>query len=238
MKMNTSRRIRRIRRRRSTRKKSKLRQSGLGNMIGYGEQGIVYEDLFNKDIVIKCCGRPEDIINENIMNLVSIKNIGPKYYGFFKTDTQDNCYIQEKLFPINMEILESGGYNYELCNLVTNLINNGIFHNDMKFDNMLLSKDGELRLIDFDLASEISKYGFKHFDSSFKNNSVVLLENGEYISLKFTPEQIETIMKMRPLIEKTFYELDQENKLRQAREQARENMRLAAEKKLKKLGKK
>lgn len=218
------------RKRKSSRGKSRIKRffrkdRELGNILGSGMQGVIYSDPLDTDIVIKCCGT-NDIINENIMNLTSVKNIGPKYYGIFKIENRPNCYIQEKLFPIDMEKLECGGYDKDLCKLITELIINGIFHNDIKFDNMLLTKEGELRLIDFDLASEIYKYGFKSFDVLLEDNCMILLESGDYRSLPFTRKQRNSLLIMRPFTEKTIHEIKQEECLRKAREKALENTRL------------
>lgn len=188
----------------------------LDKVIGHGTQGIVYE--YTRDKVVKCS---KNTINEKIMNLVSIKNIGPKYFGVFKSEPGVNCYIQEKLYPIDMGKLESSVYDRKLCKLITELIVNGIFHNDIKFDNILMTKEGELRLIDFDLATEISDYGYKKFDNLMENNMEIILENGEIRSLKFIDKEIEKILKMRPSIPKTLLEIENEERLKKAREEAK-----------------
>jgi serine/threonine protein kinase len=197
-------------------------------VIGHGTQGIVYEYTRNK--VIKCSN---NTINEKIMNLVSIKNIGPKYFGVFKTESGVNCYIQEKLYPIDIYKLETGVYDRKLCKLITELIIDGIFHNDIKYDNILVTKEGELRLIDFDLSTEISDYGYKKFDNLMENNMEIILKNGEIRSLKFTDKEIEKILKMRPRIPKTLLEIENEDKLRKAREEAK----LLVEERMEKYGK-
>jgi hypothetical protein len=209
-----SRKSRRIKTRRGA---NRSLEPCIGKQIGCGEQGIVYD--YTLDKVIKCCNVP---VNEKIMNLASIKNIGPKYFGVFKTASEVmSCYIQEKLYPFDMGKLESGWYDKELCKLITELINNGIFHNDIKFDNIMLTKDGKLRLIDFDLATEISDYGFIKFDNSLEMNMEIELENGNLKQLKFTTEQMDSILKMRPLIRKALREIENEEMLKKAREEAR-----------------
>jgi len=211
----------------------KIDGAGLGSQIGAGVQGIVYEDISDKERVIKCFPS-NTLINEKIMNLVSIKNIGPKYYGVFKTDDKI-CYIQEKLYPIDMDNLETGKYDKQLSKLITELILDGVFHNDIKYDNMLLTKDGKLRLIDFDLSTEISNYGYKMFDINVKNNSNVRLIDGSSKPIDFTPKQIQSILTMRPVIEKTLYEVEKEENLKKAREEAKERARLQAQERLEKM---
>lgn len=209
------------------------KKSGIGKKIGEGTQGFVYEDIVDKNKVIKCYTKVEKI-NEKIMNLVSIKEIGPKYFGTVKIDDK-LCYIQEKLYPIDMDKLISGGYDKELSTLITNLIINGVFHNDIKYDNVLLTKDGKLRLIDFDLSTEICNYGFKNFDNSLKYNYSINLDDENSKVIKFTEKQIENIIKMRPIIEKTLYEIEMEEKFKKIREKAKEKIRRATQERYEKL---
>lgn len=213
--------------------KYKIDGAGLGRQIGMGAQGIVYEDISDPNRVIKCFPS-NTVINEKIMNLVSIKDIGPKYFGVIKTEDK-LCYIQEKLYPIDMEKLENGKYDKQLSELITELITNDIFHNDIKFDNMLLTKDGKLRLIDFDLSTEISNYGSRTFDAFLRNNSVVKLKDGSSKPIAFTAKQTSIILKMRPIIEKTLYEQEKEEQLKRAREEAKERARLQTQERLEKL---
>ena len=213
--------------RRSKKRYSKRRALdgfGLGEELGSGMQGTVYQDSDDPERVIKCFSKSGEV-NEKLMNLVGTTNIGPKYFGVYKTHNK-YCYVQEKLYPIDMKKLESGGYDKELAELITNLATNGVFHNDLKFDNMLLTKDGHLRLIDFDLSKEISNYGYKTFDGFVRNNNSIHLEDGTYRPLKFTEKQMKAIEAMRPDIEKTLYEIEGEKKLKKSREEVRERMRL------------
>jgi len=211
--------------RRKSGKRSKSRNrlgmdgSGIGREIGSGVQGVVYEDVTDPNRVIKCFTLSK-VINEKIMNLASTKNIGPIYYGIIKTDIKI-CYIQERLYPIDMEKLETGRYDEELSELITKLIVTGIFHNDIKYDNMMLTKKRELRLIDFDCATEISNCGYRTFDANVKYNTLVRLQNGTSRQIKFNKRQTEEILKMRPSIEKTLFEMSIDDRRREARERAR-----------------
>ena len=54
-----------------------------------------------------------------------------------------------------------------------------------------------------------------------ENNMEIILKNGEIRSLKFTDKEIEKILKMRPSIPKTLLEIENEDRLKKAREEAK-----------------
>lgn len=198
-------------------------------LIGEGAQGQVFQ--YTTDKVIKCVNERD--FKESFINKASLIGVGPRYYGSVRKDGEI-CYIQEMLYKVN---LSEGKYDKRLSELITKLIENGLFHNDLKSDNIMKNKKGSLKLIDFDMATNISDYGYKSFDNKLKNNSEYKLldENNKEIKLvklEFSKSQINRIKKMRPIIEETLMEKEKAEQLKQARERAREEARTRAQSRL------
>lgn len=181
--------------------------------LGEGMQGKIYDIGNNQIIKIGLFH-----FNERIAQIASNTDISPKYYGKFSC-RKTTYYIQEKL-PFDYLDL----YISQIPELLTRMIEAGIFHNDIKKANMMANKEGKLYLIDFDFGTLISDYGYEDFDKRLKNirNEEECLENCLIPKFSFTIEQLKRIYKMRPSIQYSQNELQNKNKLKLAKEKIRQ----------------
>lgn len=106
---------------------------------------IMDKSLYNTHIALSC------VKNENLALIYDCRIIN------------DNCVVLEEF--INGETLESiieksGGLNEEtaagymlgICNGLTGLHSNGIIHRDITPSNVMITYDGKIKIIDFDIA--------------------------------------------------------------------------------------
>jgi tRNA A-37 threonylcarbamoyl transferase component Bud32 len=204
--------------------------------IGTGAQGQVYA---YGDKVIK---NIDADINEEAWRRASDSGVGPTVYGTFSCGNErfkNNYIIMKKL---------SGKFNAkdekqlkQVPELITRMIEAGIFHGDTHDENFMIDETGRLFLIDFDLSSVFTNRGYNFFDKQLRQSKYVDITANpdESFQVNFTPEQLERIQRMRPSIEEYPFEIEERNRERELierkRKEAEERARLAAEERKKQL---
>ena len=190
--------------------------------LGEGNQGTIY-DVGNNQVMKVTYEK----INKDILYMASRSGIAPRIFGFEECPDGRTYYIQQKLFNTYNE-----KYLSQVSELVTRMFEAGLYHNDLRDDNMMADEKGKLYLIDFDLSNKISNYGSRYFDKSVKKHSW-FEHDGRDVHIEFTPIQMKRIQAMRPTIEITQGEIDSKNRVENARklaiEQNLERQRQAAE---------
>lgn len=125
----------------------------LKEILGIGGQGIVYSgesNLFGSVAV-------KEVLTEaniEITKKASDINVGPKFYGYIKEGNK-TFLILEKLQRspfFKMSISNINPYIYQVCNLITILLEHGIFHNDLRDSNIMFTTYGILKIIDYESA--------------------------------------------------------------------------------------
>ena len=205
--------------------------------IGTGAQGQVY--AYGDDKVIK---NIDEDINEEVWKRASDAGIGPIVYGTFSCGNErfkNNYIIMKKL---------SGKFNVkdekqlkQVPELITRMIEAGIFHGDLHDENFMIDEAGRLFLIDFDLSSIFTGKGNRFFDKKLRQIKHVEVtgDSDDSLEIKFTPEQLERIQRLRPAVEEYPHEIEERNRERELierkRREAEERARLAAEERRKQL---
>ena len=190
--------------------------------LAQGAQGEIYDVGNNRVMKVTY-----EKLNKEILYMASESGVGPRIFGFEECADGRTYYIQQKLFNNFSET-----YAPQVAELITRMFEAGLYHNDLRNDNMMADEKGKLYLIDFDLSRKISDYGGLYFDKSLKKHSEYEYNNLVF-PIEFTPQQMNRIKAMRPKIETTQSEIDAKIRLEKARElakqQALERQRQAAE---------
>ena len=164
-----------------------VEQISTKNVIGEGAQGKVYSfDDNDNNKVLKIMYGPYSANVDLLKRAASIGVAPPIYDAHVCKDF--TYYIQKKLeTPFNPT------YANQLPELLTRMIEHGIFHNDIHQNNMMVDETGRLFLIDFDMASFVSDYGYKSFDENVKYHSFWEDLQGDNHPIEFTEEQLARI---------------------------------------------
>eukprot|EP01083_Nonionella_stella_P120967 363057_1 len=118
--------------------------SGLKNEIN------ILKFISHKNII-----KLRHIFNES-QSILMVLELCEKNDLFDKISTSENSRLSEK---------ESAEIFYELCNALQHIHENGIVHRDLKLENILIAKNGSIKLTDFGLAHftpEISSIATNH----------------------------------------------------------------------------
>uniref|UniRef100_A0A7R9UGM7 Cyclin-dependent kinase 2 homolog n=1 Tax=Pinguiococcus pyrenoidosus TaxID=172671 RepID=A0A7R9UGM7_9STRA len=142
-----------------------------GGSIGEGTYGVVYKarDTINGDIValkrirleVEDEGIPSTALREISLlrelqhpNVVMLKDCvqddGKLYLVFEFVDKDLKKYMESTGAPLDPELVKS--YTYQICRGLTFCHSRGVMHRDLKPQNLLVSKDGKLKIADFGLA--------------------------------------------------------------------------------------
>ena len=108
----------------------------LNEIIGLGSQGKVYAGISNLygDVAVKEIPR---IFVPIIHYKAESLGIGPKLYDVYYDNTY--TYIIMERLDRTITLRDIYSYSYEICEMVTILIENGIFHNDLRDTNIMFS---------------------------------------------------------------------------------------------------
>jgi len=181
------------------------------NVIGEGAQGKVYP--FDDKVLKIIYGSS----NVDLLKRAASIGVAPPIYDV-QVCKGFTYYVQKRL-----EKPFDPTYAHQLPELVTRMIEHGMFHNDLHQNNMMV-ENGRLYLIDFDMASFVSDYGYKSFDSNVQHHSFWEDLQGDTHPIHFTEGQVLRIRSVRPDLAKTEKERNEERKVEDAKKKARENL--------------
>jgi len=162
----------------------------LHEIIGLGCQGTVYNadsDIHGNIVVKEMKGKN---IDTTIHNIAAQLGIGPEILGTHYDTTNKMSYIAfEKLKRmITYKDMENPHLGNMLCESVTTLIENGIFHNDIRGANIMLDFQDRIRLVDYDYSTLAWSPGtmkplmtFPEYNSYLKQNYVISIDEQTYI---------------------------------------------------------
>jgi len=164
----------------------------LNHIIGIGCQGTVYDADSNiyGNVVVKEMKNTKDIFSGTIHSIASNLGIGPAVYDICTEN--DKIYIVfEKLNRmISFKDMCNPEISYQFCEYITRLIENGIFHNDIRSANIMLSNDNQVKIIDYDMSIQAYQMSntkpvplitAKEYDEYLKKNYVMYLDEKSYI---------------------------------------------------------
>jgi serine/threonine protein kinase len=129
----------------------------LNEIIGIGGQGVVYSADSNLygSVVVKEIHFSTDT---EITKIASDIKVGPTLYEVIYEGNKTFLVLERLIFfRTGRSVISEDTYIYQLCGLVTLLLENGIFHNDLRDTNIMFSKSGfgdygSLRIIDYESA--------------------------------------------------------------------------------------
>ena len=141
--------------------------------IAKGGQGKIKHGVFkNIEVIIKIISK-ESIIHiiQEVINLVKYKSFYiPKFLGFFESEKYFGLVMEfieglnltkiiylEKQGKINLSLIQKLNYLIQLSSVIDYLNSNNLVHRDLKTDNILVDKLGQLKLIDFGISLQGKK---------------------------------------------------------------------------------
>ena len=189
----------------------------LTKSIAKGGQGKIKYGIFkNLEVIIKILPKESMIlIIQEIINMIKYKSANiPKFIGVFETEKSCGLVMEfieglnltkiislEKQGKINLSLIQKFNYLIQLSSVIDYLNSNNLIHRDLKTDNILIDKLGQLKLIDFGISLQGKKLWIK-VDSPYysltpnymapeivyqneeSNDVTIIKENGKYKVLK------------------------------------------------------
>ncbi len=124
----------------------------LNEVIGLGCQGTVYDADSNQygNIVVK---ELRKISDDCVHDIASKIGVGPKLYDLYIEKGMTYMVFEKLDRMISYNDMYNINIARQLCEAITLLIENGIFHNDIRGTNIMIDKNEILRLIDYDSAT-------------------------------------------------------------------------------------
>ena len=141
--------------------------------IAKGGQGkIKYGVYKNLEVIIKIISK-ENIIHiiQEVSNMIKYKSFYiPKFLGFFESEKYFGLVMEfieglnltkiiylEKQGKITLSLIQKLNYLIQLSSVIDYLNSNNLVHRDLKTDNILVDKLGQLKLIDFGISLQGKK---------------------------------------------------------------------------------
>ena len=145
----------------------------LTKSISKGGQGKIKYGVFkNLEVIIKIISK-ESIIHiiQEVINLIKYKSFYiPKFLGFFESEKYFGLVMEfieglnlskiiylEKQGKITLSLIQKLNYLIQLSSVIDYLNSNNLVHRDLKTDNILVDKLGQLKLIDFGISLQGKK---------------------------------------------------------------------------------
>ena len=145
----------------------------LTKSIAKGGQGKIKYGVFkNLEVIIKIISK-ENIIHiiQEVSNMVKYKSFYiPKFLGFFEAEKYFGLVMEfieglnlskiiylEKQGKITLSLIQKLNYLIQLSSVIDYLNSNNLVHRDLKTDNILVDKLGQLKLIDFGISLQGKK---------------------------------------------------------------------------------
>ena len=145
----------------------------LTKSIAKGGQGkIKYGVYKNLEVIIKIISK-ENIIHiiQEVSNMIKYKSFYiPKFLGFFESEKYFGLVMEfieglnltkiiylEKQGKITLSLIQKLNYLIQLSSVIDYLNSNNLVHRDLKTDNILVDKLGQLKLIDFGISLQGKK---------------------------------------------------------------------------------
>ena len=145
----------------------------LTKSIAKGGQGKIKHGVFkNLEVIIKIISK-ENIIHiiQEVTNMVKYKSFYiPKFLGFFESEKYFGLVMEfieglnlskiiylEKQGKITLSLIQKLNYLIQLSSVIDYLNSNNLVHRDLKTDNILVDKLGQLKLIDFGISLQGKK---------------------------------------------------------------------------------
>ena len=145
----------------------------LTKSIAKGGQGKIKYGIFkNLEVIIKIISK-ENIIHiiQEVTNLIKYKSFYiPKFLGFFEKEKYFGLVMEfieglnlskiiylEKQGKISLSLIQKLNYLIQLSSVIDYLNSNNLVHRDLKTDNILVDKLGQLKLIDFGISLQGKK---------------------------------------------------------------------------------
>lgn len=177
----------------------------LNHILGIGCQGTVYDADSNHygNVVVKELKLPDakgvkeisisDEVYGEIHYIASDLGIGPDVYDICVEDNKLYIVFEKLNRMVSFKDMCDPTISYQVCECITRLIENGIFHNDIRSTNIMLTHDNQVRLIDYDMSVQAfgpSEYDSatiipyitaKEYDENLKKNYIVYLDEKKYV---------------------------------------------------------
>jgi serine/threonine protein kinase len=159
----------------------------LNEIIGMGCQGNVYTGISNLygDVAVK---EMNHIFFPDIHYKAEALGIGPAIYGVYYETNKTYIVMEKMVRTLTLKDMET--YNQILCESLTVLIENGIFHNDLRDTNVMFDRYNKLRIIDYDsavLAYEceddilVPIVSFNEYEDLMKRNYYIFISERRYV---------------------------------------------------------
>jgi len=157
-------------------------------LIGIGCQGNVYAGVSNLhgDVAIK---EIKSIIFPEIHYKAESLGIGPIIFDVHYEGNNTFIIMERLVRTLTLKDMEIAMLNFQLCELITILIENGIFHNDLRDTNVMFDRRGNIKIIDYDSAKlafstlneNIHLLSEQEYSSCLQRNYYIYINNKKYV---------------------------------------------------------
>lgn len=121
----------------------------LNEVIGLGCQGTVYDAVSDQygEVAVKELRKVSD---DCIHDVASRIGVGPEIYDMIVEEDKTYMVFEKLDRMISYNDMLDYRISLQVCEAITLLIENGVFHNDIRSTNIMFDKTGLVRIIDYD----------------------------------------------------------------------------------------